>query len=72
MLRVELPFVTRDEVDLSRHGDELVLHAAGWRRTLVLPRALMEARTTGARMEDRTLTIEFEPRRTAAAAGGTR
>jgi arsenite-transporting ATPase len=61
-LRVELPFVSRDEVDLSRHGDELVLHAAGWRRTLVLPRALIGARTTGARMQDRTLMIDFEPR----------
>ncbi len=61
-LRVELPFLRRDDVDLSRHGDELVLHAAGWRRTLVLPRALVGARTSGARMDDGTLTIEFEPK----------
>jgi arsenite/tail-anchored protein-transporting ATPase len=70
MLRVELPFVAREDVDLSRRGDELVLHAAGWRRTLVLPRALVDAQTTAARWQDQTLTIEFEPRRTAA--GGAR
>jgi arsenite-transporting ATPase len=69
-LRVELPFVGRDEVSLSRHADELVLQAAGWRRTLVLPRALVAARTTGARMSDRMLAIEFEPREPAATAGG--
>ncbi len=71
-LRVELPFVTREQVQLSRHGDELVLQAAGWRRTLVLPHALVGARTTSARMEDRILAIEFEPRGAAVAAGGGR
>ncbi|HEY3524447.1 MAG TPA: hypothetical protein VGK63_12165, partial [Candidatus Limnocylindrales bacterium] len=71
-LRVELPFVTREQVQLSRHGDELVLQAAGWRRTLVLPRALVGARTTRARMEDRILAVEFEPRSAAATAGGAR
>jgi len=71
-LKVELPFVSHDDVDLSRHGDELVLHAAGWRRTLVLPRALVDARTAGARWQDQTLTIQFEPRRAAAAGGGAR
>ncbi len=70
MLKVELPFVSREEVELSRHGDELVLHAAGWRRTLVLPRALVSARTAGARWEDRTLMIQFEPRQAVTAAGG--
>jgi arsenite/tail-anchored protein-transporting ATPase len=74
MLKVELPFVTREQVDLSRHGDELVLQAAGWRRTLVLPRALVEARTRSARMDGGTLNIEFEPRMPAPprAGGGTR
>jgi arsenite/tail-anchored protein-transporting ATPase len=71
MLKVELPFVTREQVELSRHGDELVLHAAGWRRSLVLPRALVSARTAGARWQDQTLMIEFEPRE-AVTAGGAR
>ena len=50
-LELELPFTSRDEVGLSRHGDELVLQVGGWRRTLVLPRALVDAQTLGAKME---------------------
>ncbi len=60
VMRVELPFMHRDEVKLARHGDELVLQAGGWRRTLVLPRALIDAPTRGAKMEDGNLEIQFE------------
>jgi arsenite/tail-anchored protein-transporting ATPase len=60
VLDVELPFTDRDEVQLSRRADELVLHVGGWRRTLVLPRALIDAPTRSARMDDGTLKIEFE------------
>ena len=60
VLRVELPFTNRDEVKLSRHSDELVLQVGGWRRTLVLPRALLKAPTKGAKMDDGTLKILFE------------
>jgi arsenite-transporting ATPase len=60
VLEVELPFATRENVGLTRHGDELVLEAIGWRRTLMLPRALVGAPTRGARMEDGVLRIEFE------------
>jgi arsenite-transporting ATPase len=59
VLSVELPFTTRDGLDLSRRGDELVLQVGGWRRTLLLPRALIDAPTTGARMDDGALRIEF-------------
>ena len=58
-LALELPFTTREEVTLARHGDELVLGVGTWRRTLVLPRALVDAPTTGARMENNTLKVQF-------------
>src|SRR4051794_26610052 len=60
VLQVELPFADRDEVHLSRRSDELVLQAAGWRRTLLLPRALVGAPTKGAKMDGGTLRIMFE------------
>jgi arsenite-transporting ATPase len=59
VLSLELPFATREEVSLSRHADELVVQVGGWRRTLVLPRVLLDARTEGARMEDGTLEVRF-------------
>jgi arsenite-transporting ATPase len=62
VLSLELPFTTREAIGLSRHADELVISVGTWRRTLVLPRALVDAPTTGARMEDSTLRIQFAAR----------
>ena len=58
-LRLELPFTSKDEIALSRKGDELVLQVGGWRRNLVLPRLLLDAPTQGAKMEDRVLKVRF-------------
>ena len=70
-LALELPFTTKDEVKLSRSGDELVLQVGSWRRNLVLPRLLLDAQTQGAKMEDRVLKVRFtEPVRQTV--GGTR
>jgi arsenite-transporting ATPase len=71
VLSLELPFASRDEISLSRHADELVVQVGTWRRTLVLPRVLMEAQAQGARMEDGTLKVRFTvPERAGAKAGG--
>lgn len=59
VLEVALPFAARDEVRLSRNGDELQLHVGGWRRTIVLPHALVPEPTIGAKMEDGILRIQF-------------
>jgi arsenite/tail-anchored protein-transporting ATPase len=59
ILEVALPFTSREEVGLSRDGDELVIQVGTWRRTLVLPRALVNRPTTGAKMDDGILQIEF-------------
>ncbi len=59
VLEVELPFTSREELQLSRRTDELVLEVGGWRRTLMLPRALIDAPTRGAKMDDGILRIEF-------------
>jgi arsenite/tail-anchored protein-transporting ATPase len=59
-LKVELPFTTKDQISLSRHADELVIDLGDWRRTLVLPRALIDAPALGAAFEDHVLQIRFE------------
>jgi arsenite/tail-anchored protein-transporting ATPase len=59
ILEVALPFTSRAEVGLSREGDDLVIQVGAWRRTLVLPRALMALTARGARMEAGVLRIEF-------------
>lgn len=67
VLHLALPFVSRTEVDLTRHGDELVvtLGAAGgsagsYRRLLTLPAVLSRYRTAGARVEQGELQVRFE------------
>jgi arsenite-transporting ATPase len=65
VLEVALPFTSREEVSLAREGDELVISVGTWRRTLVLPRALVDSPTTGAKMDDGILRIEFSTRATA-------
>jgi arsenite-transporting ATPase len=75
VLKLELPFTSKEAVRLNRTGDELVLHVGTWRRSLMLPRVLLDAPTTGAKMDGQTLRIEFEaPSHAAAraAVGGRR
>jgi arsenite-transporting ATPase len=59
VMSVELPFASKEEIHLSRHADEIVIDVGTWRRNLVLPRALLEAPTRGARFEDHILKIRF-------------
>jgi len=72
VLEVQLPFTSREELQLTRRTDELVLEVGGWRRTLMLPRALIEAPTRSAKMDDGTLRIEFEAPARPLAKGGRR
>jgi arsenite-transporting ATPase len=72
VLQVQLPFTERGEAQLSRRGDELVLQVGGWRRTLLLPRALVDAPTRGAKMDGDTLRIQFEAPAKAGKRGGRR
>jgi arsenite-transporting ATPase len=66
ILEVALPFANKESVQLSRSGDEMTIQVDGSRRTLVLPRALVDAPTRGAKMEGGILRVEFGTR------GGTK
>ena len=60
-LRLRLPFVTRDQVDLARSGDELVVTVGSYRRLLTLPAGLARLRVAGARVDDEgVLQVGFE------------
>jgi len=59
VLSLELPFVSRDEVELLRFGDELVLQVGAWRRNLILPRLLADVPASQAGLDDHTLRIRF-------------
>ncbi len=58
-LRIALPFARRDDVDLARHGDELVVTVGSHRRLLALPAALRRHAVAAARVEDGVLRVRF-------------
>lgn len=59
VLELDLPFTSKEQVHLTRFGDELVIQVGSWRRNLILPRALVDAPTRAAEFHDHTLRIEF-------------
>lgn len=62
VLRLALPFVGRGDVDLVRHGDELVLTVGSYRRLLTLPAGLARLDVKGARVDHGALQVRFEER----------
>jgi arsenite-transporting ATPase len=60
-LTLLLPFASRDEVGLTRRGDELSITVGSWRRLLSLPSVLRRCVVTGARLDDGRLDVTFEP-----------
>ena len=60
VLHLALPFATRDDVDLARNGDELVVSVGSYRRLLTLPAVLAKYSAAGARVEQGELQVRFE------------
>jgi arsenite-transporting ATPase len=61
LLRLALPFASRDEVDLHRRGSDLHLKVAGVARIVPLPAALRRREVAGARFRDGHLEVRFVP-----------
>ena len=59
VLRIALPFVAKSDIDLARHGDELVVTVGSYRRLIALPAALGKHAVSGARIDDGELRVRF-------------
>ncbi|CAN5695924.1 ArsA family ATPase [soil metagenome] len=74
-LELALPFADRDDLEVARHGDELLVRVGPYRRALVLPDSLRRRTVIGANLRDGRLRVTFAGRSTGAtggdAAGGT-
>ena len=57
VLRIALPFVAKSDIDLARHGDELVVTVGSYRRLIALPAALGRHAIAGARIDDGALRV---------------
>lgn len=72
-LEIDLPFSDRDDLDLGRVGDELLVRVGPYRRAMVLPDTLRRREVTAAQLRDGRLQVTFsaDPDRDPAAAPGT-
>nr|WP_311765374.1 ArsA-related P-loop ATPase [Streptomyces zingiberis] len=59
--RIPLPGTEREEVELVRRGDELIVVAGGFRRMLPLPSALRRCTVSGAGLSGGELRVRFVP-----------
>ena len=59
LLSFDFPYTTKDEIDLSRNGDELIIRLGPYRRNVVLPRSIVNLKVTGARFEKGKLVVRF-------------
>ncbi len=58
-IRVDLPFAVKGEVGLFKKGDELVIELGSMRRHIGLPTSMAALKPSGARLENKVLTIEM-------------
>ena len=59
-LSLELPFADHDDLDVGRHGDELLVRVGPYRRAIVLPDSLRRRTVVGARFRDGVLRVAFD------------
>ena len=62
VLVVELPFAEKDQVALSRKGDELLVTIGGHRRAILLPDSLRRRRVVDAVVDRDRLEVVFGER----------
>ncbi len=58
-VKLHLPFISKEEIDLSKIGDELIIKIGNFKKNIVLPRAYAVMEPRKARLEEDYLLIEF-------------
>jgi arsenite-transporting ATPase len=61
-MSIELPFADREDLELGRRGDELLVRVGPYRRAITLPDSLRNRAVTGASLEQGRLKVVFEGR----------
>ncbi|MFN8039227.1 MAG: ArsA family ATPase [Acidimicrobiales bacterium] len=62
VLEIDLPFADRGELDVARHGAELLVRVGPYRRAVALPDSLRRRTITSAALRDGTLRVAFGPK----------
>jgi arsenite-transporting ATPase len=58
-LVLPLPFASRDDLDLGRSGDELLVRVGAYRRVVLLPDSLRRRKVEAAALRDDSLRVSF-------------
>ena len=59
-LSMRLPFLSKEEIGLTKHGDELIITVGNFKQHVALPRSLSNKKTTGAKLTSDQLVINFQ------------
>jgi arsenite-transporting ATPase len=59
VLSLQLPFIDRDNLDIHRKAEELVVRVGSYKRTLILPHALQRLEVREARFVEDRLELRF-------------
>jgi arsenite-transporting ATPase len=58
-MELDVPFFEKSELDVFRHGHELYVSLGSYRRSFLLPDALVRRDITRARLDGGTLSVDF-------------
>lgn len=58
-MRMHLPFADSEDVDLFKHGDELIVRVGSFKRSIALPRRMAHFEPNGSHVENGDLVINF-------------
>jgi arsenite-transporting ATPase len=72
VLTLRLPFVSREDMDIHRRGDELFVRVGSYKRNLILPQTLQRLEVRGASFVGDHLEIAFAKEPVPGAAAGTK
>ena len=59
-LRVKLPFIAKEDIELNKLSDELIVRLGGFKRHMLLPRQVAAAKSVTAKLEGEYLVIYFK------------
>ncbi len=59
LLKIRLPFISKQDIHLARNGDELAISIGNFRRNVILPRALATLDVEKAKFDSDSLVLTF-------------
>jgi len=60
LLRLYLPFISKDEIELIKSSDELIVRVGSFKKHILLPRSFALSQPERAKIEGNTLTVTFK------------